>query len=76
MIPSYIVNTQLLGLNDSYWALILPGAISVYNMIIMRTNFESIPTSLTEAAEIDGAVYLGGFIKIENQKCSKIIDKI
>lgn len=58
MIPSYIVNTQILGLNDSYWALILPGAISVYNMIIMRTNFESIPSSLTEAAEIDGAGHL------------------
>lgn len=58
MIPSYIVNTQLLGLGDSLWSLILPGAISVYNMIIMRTNFESIPTSLTEAAEIDGAGHM------------------
>ena len=58
MIPSYIVNTQILGLNDSYLALILPGAISVYNMIIMRTNFEGIPASLDEAARLDGAGHM------------------
>ncbi len=58
MIPSYIVNTQILGLSDSYLALILPGAISVYNMIIMRTNFESIPASLDEAARLDGAGHM------------------
>ncbi len=58
MIPSYIVNTQILGLNDTYLALILPGAISVYNMIIMRTNFESIPASLDEAARLDGAGHM------------------
>ena len=58
MIPSYIVNTQILGMSDSYLALILPGAISVYNMIIMRTNFESIPASLDEAARLDGAGHM------------------
>ncbi len=55
MIPSYLVNTKILGLYDSVWVLILPGAISVYNMIIMRTNFEGIPDELKEAARIDGA---------------------
>lgn len=58
MIPSYIVNTQILGLSDSYLSLLLPGAISVYNMIIMRTNFESIPPSLDEAARLDGAGHM------------------
>lgn len=54
MIPTYMLVTSL-GLGNTYWALWLPGAISVYNMIIMRTNFESIPIELTEAAYIDGA---------------------
>ena len=54
MIPSYILVTGL-GLGGTYWAIILPGAISVYNMIIMRTFFEGIPMELTEAAYIDGA---------------------
>ena len=55
MIPSYLVNTKLLGLYNSLYALILPGALSIYNMIIMRTNFEGIPEELKEAARIDGA---------------------
>lgn len=54
MIPTYMLVTNL-GLGNTYWALILPGAISVYNMIIMRTFFEGIPFDLTEAAYIDGA---------------------
>lgn len=54
MIPTYMLVTDL-GLGNTYWALILPGAISVYNMIIMRTFFEGIPADLTEAAYIDGA---------------------
>lgn len=54
MIPNYLLVTSL-GLGGTYWAVILPGAISVYNMIIMRTFFEDIPVSLTEAAYIDGA---------------------
>ena len=55
MIPSYIVVYQLLHLGDSIWALILPTAISTYNLLIMRTNFAGIPTSLEEAATMDGA---------------------
>lgn len=54
MIPSYF-NVQDLGLMDSLWALILPGAISTMNLIIMRTSFEAIPQSLEESARIDGA---------------------
>lgn len=54
MIPLYMT-VKSLGLDDSLWALILPVAINTYNMIIMRTGFSSIPESLHEAAEIDGA---------------------
>lgn len=54
MIPSYI-NIMQLHLENSFWALILPGAISTYNLIVMRTGFEAVPVSLEEAARIDGA---------------------
>lgn len=55
MIPTYLVVTQILHLNNSWWALILPGLISVYNMVIMRTSFSAIPDSLVESAQLDGA---------------------
>jgi len=54
LIPTYL-NIIGLGLEDSLWAVILPGAISTYNMIVMRTGFASVPVSLEEAAKIDGA---------------------
>jgi putative aldouronate transport system permease protein len=54
MIPNYL-NIRSLGLYDTLWALILPGAISVYNSIICRTAIEVIPESLPESARIDGA---------------------
>ena len=55
MIPTYLV-VKNLGLLNSMWALILPGAISMYNLVVMRTFFQnSIPESLVESAEVDGA---------------------
>jgi putative aldouronate transport system permease protein len=54
MIPNYL-NIRSLGLYDTLWALILPGAVSVYNSIICRTSIEAIPESLSESARIDGA---------------------
>lgn len=54
MIPTYIIYSHVLNLKNTYAALILPGAISVYNMIVMRTNFASIPESLEESVKIDG----------------------
>ncbi len=54
MIPLYLTVKQY-GLMDSMWSLILPGAISTYNMIIIRTAFQSIPDSLIESAQLDGA---------------------
>ena len=53
MIPLYLV-VQKLGLMDTYVALFLPGAVSVYNMIIARTNIQSIPYDMYESAELDG----------------------
>lgn len=54
MIPTYF-NIRSLGLLNSLWSLILPGAITTTNMIILRSAFQSIPDSLTEAAKLDGA---------------------
>jgi putative aldouronate transport system permease protein len=54
MIPNFILIRNL-GLMDTYWALWLPGLISTYNMIVLRTFFQGIPDSLEEAAQIDGA---------------------
>ena len=64
LIPTYLVVFKYLGLGDSLWALILPGAISTYNLIIMKTNFLSIPRSLEEAATIDGANEIVQLFKI------------
>jgi putative aldouronate transport system permease protein len=55
MIPTYLL-VNALGITDTIWAMILPGAISAYHIIIVRTFFQStIPESLTESAELDGA---------------------
>lgn len=57
MIPFYL-NLKDLHLTNSLWGLIIPFMISTYNLVILRTSFESIPESLIEAAQIDGAGHL------------------
>lgn len=65
LIPTYLMVGKTLGLMDSWLALILPGALSVYNMIIMRTYFQtSIPYELQEAADIDGCTPFGTLVRI------------
>ncbi|WP_248924030.1 carbohydrate ABC transporter permease [Paenibacillus hamazuiensis] len=54
LIPEYIL-VKNLGLLDTRWSLILPGLIATWNLIIMRTSFQSIPYELEEAAKMDGA---------------------
>lgn len=54
MIPHYVMLSNL-GMLETVWVLVLPSCLSVYNMIIMRSSFYSVPESLREAAEIDGA---------------------
>jgi putative aldouronate transport system permease protein len=63
IIPDYL-NIKNLGLMDTVWALVLPGALSAYNMIILRTFFQSIDSSLYEAAYLDGCSELKTLIKI------------
>lgn len=54
LIPTYLLVSNL-GLLDSRWALIIPSAMSAYNLIIMRTSFQALPASLEESAKLDGA---------------------
>lgn len=54
LIPTYLLVSSL-GMIDTPWAMLLPGAISTWNLIIMRTSFQAVPVSLEESARIDGA---------------------
>ena len=54
LIPAFL-NVRQLGLHNTRWAILLPGAISTYNMIVMRTAFAAVPASLEESAKLDGA---------------------
>ncbi len=64
LIPTYLLISRTLHLNNSYLALILPTAISTYNFIIMRTSFSQLPISLIESAKLDGASHMKILFKI------------
>lgn len=55
LIPNYLLVTKTLGMKDSFWSLILPGAMSAYTLIIVRNFFMEIPEEIEESAKLDGA---------------------
>ena len=55
LVPSYIINTKILGLSNNFWVYILPGLCTAYHILILRTFFKTIPSALIDAAKIDGA---------------------
>ncbi|HIS78692.1 MAG TPA: carbohydrate ABC transporter permease [Candidatus Caccousia stercoris] len=64
LIPSFL-NINELGLYGTYWALVIPGAVGVYNVIVTRTFIQStIPYDLYESASLDGCSDLGYFLKV------------
>lgn len=63
MIPEYLVMKNL-GLLDSLWLIVFKHGVNVYNLVLMRNFFEGVPSSLFEAAEIDGCSPMGIFFKI------------
>ena len=63
MIPTFLT-VRALGLLNNFWALILPQAISVWNLIVLKNFFQGIPEELEDAARIDGASDLRVFVKI------------
>ena len=72
LIPTYLIVSNL-RLVDSMWAVILPGAFSVWNMTIARTYYRGIPQELREAADVDGASELTFFFKILLPVCTPVI---
>ena len=72
MIPGYL-NIQQLGLYDTRWALLLGGAVSTYNLIIMRTAMSGIAGALTESAMLDGAGHITILFKILVPLCKATI---
>ena len=75
LIPTYLLISNL-GMLDTIWAILIPGAFSVWNMIIARTYYMGIPKDLQEAAEIDGATEMIYFFKILLPVCTPIIATI
>ncbi len=72
LIPTYLLVSNL-GLLDTMWAVILPGAFSVWNMIIARTYYQGIPPELKEAASVDGASEITYFFRILLPVCTPVI---
>ncbi|MDQ8733945.1 carbohydrate ABC transporter permease [Paenibacillus sp. LHD-38] len=64
LIPNYILIAKTLGMRDTIWAIVIPGAISAFNVILMKTFFAGIPNELEEAGRVDGLDVFGIFTKI------------
>ena len=64
MIPGYIVVANILNLKNTYWSVLLPGAISAYNMMIVKNFFQGIPQELEESASMDGCTDIGVLLRI------------
>jgi putative aldouronate transport system permease protein len=64
LIPNYILIAKTLAMRDTIWALVIPGAISAFNVILMKTFFASLPNEVEEAAKVDGLDVFGIFLKI------------
>ena len=72
LIPTFILINQL-HLVNTIWGILIPGAFNVWNMILARTYYQSIPKELREASALDGASELQHFFKIMIPVCKPII---
>lgn len=72
LIPTYLLIGDLHML-DTIWALVIPGAFSVWNMIIARTYYQGVPKELREAASVDGANEVTYYFKILLPVCKPVI---
>lgn len=64
MVPSYIINTQVLHLGNSIWALIFPMSLNAFYVVVLRTFYKSIPMEIIEAAKIDGSSEFNTFLHV------------
>ena len=71
MIPTLVLYKSL-NLTKSFWVYIIPGMVSAFNMLVMRTYMNGLPDALEEAAEIDGAGYMKIFVKIISPLCKPV----
>lgn len=63
IVPNYVLISTL-GMKNTMWAVILPPALSVFNLLVMKAFFENLPNELEEAAHIDGLTWFGIFFRI------------
>ena len=71
LIPTFILFKGL-GLTNSFWEYIIPGMLSAFNMLVIRTYMNGLPDSLVESAQLDGAGYTTIFIKIISPLCKPV----
>jgi putative aldouronate transport system permease protein len=64
LIPNYVLIAKTLGMRDTIWAIVIPGAISAFNVILMKTFFAGLPNELEEAGRVDGLGVFGIFTRI------------
>ncbi len=72
LIPTYLLINNL-GMKNTMWAIVIPGAFNVWNMIIARTYYQGIPSELREAADVDGANEVRFFFMILIPVCTPVI---
>ncbi|MFR0814925.1 MAG: ABC transporter permease subunit [Enterococcus casseliflavus] len=72
LIPMFIT-MKTLGLTNNFWVYILPAIVQPFNIILVKTYIESIPKSLQEAAEMDGAGIIQVFFKVILPNCMPIL---
>lgn len=76
MVPTYLLIVKYLHLDNTIWVYILPGLVSAYNLIIIRTNYRSLPEELIEAAKMDGATELYICFKIVMPLCKPVLASV
>ena len=71
LIPTFLLYRNL-HLTNSFWVYVIPGAISAWNMLVLRTFMQGLPDSLEESAQLDGAGYMTIFLKIISPLCKPV----
>lgn len=71
LIPTFLLYRNL-GLTGTFWVYVVPGMISAWNMLVMRTYMLGLPDSLEESAQLDGAGYMTIFVKIISPLCKPV----
>lgn len=71
MIPTFLLFKGI-GLTNSFWVYVIPGMVSAFNMLVVRTFMNGIPDSLEESAQLDGAGYTTIFVKIISPLCKPV----